>query len=77
MNALHFMRTLHHPIKSAGMALVMLTTLAGLASEAAAQLKLPNAGAQKPAAVPDRAAIAATTAGQAATGGCDRRGGQQ
>lgn len=65
MNALHFMRTLHHPIKSAGMALVMLTTLAGLASEAAAQLKLPNAGAQKPVVVPERAAITATTAGQA------------
>lgn len=65
MNTLHSMRILHNPIKSAGMALVLSFTLAGMASEASAQLKLPNAGssAAQPAA-PARVASVAPAAGQ-------------
>ena len=48
MNALHLMRTLHNPIKSAGMALLLSCVLAGVAPEAAAQFKLPNAAAPQP-----------------------------
>ncbi len=65
MNTLHSMRILHNPIKSAGMALVLLFTLAGMASEASAQLKLPNAGSSvaQPTA-PARVASVAPAAGQ-------------
>ncbi len=60
MNALNFMRTLHQPIKSAGMALLLLCAMASVAPEAAAQLKAPPA-ATKPAAA---AAAAPSAAGK-------------
>jgi len=53
------MRTLHNPIKSAGMALLLSGALAGVAPQAAAQFKLPNAAAPRPApatAAPNAAA---------------------
>lgn len=57
MNALHFMRPLHNPIKSAGIALLLLGAMAGAMPEAAAQFKLPNAGAAPKLAAP---AVAST-----------------
>ncbi len=53
------MRTLHNPIKSAGMALLLSGALAGVAPQATAQFKLPNAAAPRPApatAAPNAAA---------------------